>query len=365
MEDRGLARPPLGLLETLRPWHGAGLLHVLLPEGQGAASGDAPVADAAADIGPAVPGSAPGTESPDMRAFSAACDAPRSMQGEQAASRSAAYATSGNGGDPSFDPDAYDIPPDPMGGTYPQDDASMGHGAYSAPTGTAGYGAGRAQELRQPPPRPSQPTPPVQPPRQGAYSAPAADLAQTLPPVGSGLAASSLPPEQWPDPWRVLLGKTPHPAPVLWTYWALGLDLSGCADAARRDTLRRILGALQQPRGSNAFWPIAMPESGAEAASSSAGGTADGTAASATEPVCDTGLFLAGVERIAPRLVVVMGSKALRAFAPDLRARPYQQIPWRGRLLIVLPDMDNLIAAPATVEAVIAYLRTALKPAAL
>lgn len=176
----------------------------------------------------------------------------------------------------------------------------------------------------------------------------------------TGPAPSTVPPDRWPGPWRDLLAKTPHSAPVLWTYWALGLDLSGCADAARRDTLRRILGALQQPKGSNAFWPVAMPAPDAAAPATAPDGGAD----PATEPVVDPALFLAGVERIAPRLVVVMGSKALRAFAPDLRARPYQQIPWRGKLLIVLPDMDNLIAAPATVEAVIAYLRTALKPAA-
>ncbi len=185
----------------------------------------------------------------------------------------------------------------------------------------------------------------------------------------TGPVASTVPPDRWPAPWRALLGKTPQPAPVLWTYWALGLDLSGCADAARRDTLRRILGALQQPKGSNAFWPVAMPAPDAAASATAPDAAAsvtapDGGADPATEPVVDPALFLAGVERIAPRLVVVMGSKALRAFAPDLRARPYQQIPWRGKLLIVLPDMDNLIAAPATVEAVIAYLRTALKPAA-
>ncbi|WP_035067556.1 hypothetical protein [Nitratidesulfovibrio termitidis] len=350
-----MARPPLGLLETLRPWHGAGLLHVLLPEGQGAASGDAPGGDAAGSAaqagrrgGDAPDAGTPDADAPDMRAFPAACEAPRSMQG-----------------DPSFDPDAYGIPPDPsdsMDSPYAHGGVSTGtrRGSYSDGGAGMSRAAGPAQGYRQPPPRNAQSVNPAHPSSQAAQPAPGAGLAETLPPVGSGPAASTLPPEQWPGPWRALLGKTPQPAPVLWTYWALGLDLSGCADAARRDTLRRILGALQQPKGSNAFWPVAMPESGAEATPSPA---ADGSTASATEPVCDSGLFLAGVERIAPRLVVVMGSKALRAFAPDLRARPYQQIPWRGRLLIVLPDMDNLIAAPATVEAVIAYLRTALKPA--
>lgn len=321
MEDRGLARPPLGLLETLRPWHGAGLLHVLLPEGEGAPSADAAAAG----------GDVPGADVPDMGAFPAACDAPASMRGGMSA-----RSGEGHGDEPSFDPDAYDIPPDPMA-----DDslAGMGSGAPSGPAfgGHVSYGGGRPQSPQRP-----------------AQAAPSSGLAATAPPVASGPSASPLPPERWPGPWRDLFARTPQPAPVLWTYWALGLDLSGCADAARRDTLRRILGALRQPKGSNAFWPVSMPDAGAADASESS-----------PEPGADPALFLAGMERIAPRLVVVMGSKALRAFAPDLRARPYQQIPWRSRLLIVLPDMDNLIAAPATVEAVIAYLRTALKPATL
>jgi len=349
MEGRGLARPPLGLLETLRPWHGAGLLHVLLPEGQGTASGDAPGGGAATQT---VSDSASGADAADMRAFLPACDAPRHMQGEQRPARAAATAYDGNDGDPSFDPDAYDIPPDPADSSDAHYDATMGMGR--APAHVQTY-------RQQAAPRPGPPAGGMPRPAQGAHPSPPTGLADAPPPVASGPAASIVPPERWPAAWRELFTKTPQPAPVLWTYWALGLDLSGCADAARRDTLRRILGALQQPKGSNAFWPVAMPD--AEASLPRDVGSSPNALPVAPDVVADTALFLAGLERIAPRLVVVMGSKALRAFAPDLRARPYQQIPWRGRLLIVLPDMDNLIAAPATVEAVIAYLRTALKPA--
>lgn len=344
MEDRGLARPPLGLLETLRPWHGAGLLHVLLPEGQGA-PGD-PGADGAQS-----PVGHDSSDVPDMRGFPAACDAPDGLRvglparnaGHAGAVDRAGYES---GADPSFDPDAYDIPPDPM-----HDEAQAG--GYPASAARLGVpGSGKPSFGSRPPARVEQ--------------RPAAALPESAPPAPTGPSASPLPPQQWPAPWRDLFARTPHPAPVLWTYWALGLDLSGCADAARRDTLRRILGALQQPKGSNAFWPVAMPDApgvtSPAAAESSPGVSSVGPNAD-PDVVAGTALFLAGLERIAPRLVVVMGSKALRAFAPDLRARPYQQIPWRGRLLIVLPDMDNLIAAPATVEAVIAYLRTALKPA--
>ena len=347
MEDRGLARPPLGLLETLRPWHGAGLLHVLLPEGQGAS--DTSGADAAQQpVRPEI------ADVPDMRGFPPACEAPDGLrEGARAASvRNPAPARTGErdgygaAADPSFDPDAYDIPPDPM-----QDEVQSG--GYPASAARFGApGGGQPGFGSRPPARPEQ--------------RPAAALAEPAPPIPTGPSASPLPPQQWPTPWRDLFARTPQPASVLWTYWALGLDLSGCADAARRDTLRRILGALQQPKGSNAFWPVAMPDAPAVTSPADAESSPDvpnvGPNAD-PDVVADTALFLAGLERIAPRLVVVMGSKALRAFAPDLRARPYQQIPWRGRLLIVLPDMDNLIAAPATVEAVIAYLRTALKPA--
>lgn len=292
-----------------------------------------------------------------MRGFPAACDAPDGLRGgmpawspdgpQAASARNAGHAGTGErdgygaATDPSFDPDSYDIPPDPM-----QDEVQSG--GYPASAARHGApGSGRPGFGSRPPARVEQ--------------RPAAALAESAPPASTGPSASPLPPQQWPALWRNLFARTPQPAPVLWTYWALGLDLSGCADAARRDTLRRILGALQQPKGSNAFWPVAMPD----AAASSPGDGEFPPDAHNVDPdvVADTALFLAGLERIAPRLVVVMGSKALRAFAPDLRARPYQQIPWRGRLLIVLPDMDNLIAAPATVEAVIAYLRTALKPA--
>jgi hypothetical protein len=337
MEDRGLARPPLGLLETLRPWHGAGLLHVLLPEGEGAPSADA--AAAGAEVA-----AQPDTDVPDMGAFPAACDAPASMCGDTSAQPGGYAGQDGNGGDPSFDPDAYDIPLDPMF------DQTTGGSLAGAEYQFAGRGQVR--------PVPPQGLPGAQ---RSAQPAPGAGLAETSLPVASGPSASTLPPERWPGQWRDLFSRTPQPAPVLWTYWALGLDLSGCADAARRDTLRRILGALRQPKGSNAFWPVSMPDASGDAPASGA----EGASGQPSEPIVDPALFLAGMERIAPRLVVVMGSKALRAFAPDLRARPYQQIPWRGRLLIVLPDMDNLIAAPATVEAVIAYLRTALKPATL
>lgn len=386
-----MARPPIGLLESLRPWHAAGITH-LLPDGHDAAFADAPAAVAA---------SAAAVSMTD-----ASCADPSdATSGMPASIPDARDASEGDAAE-QFDPDAYDVPYDDAassGATFPTfptfhdaqpvarqaghfapaDHRSPSQGPANAAQVLSGGHHGRHPDGAADAAQPVQygQARQVGQAGQGRHDPAASQPAAVAAALGAGNATGQaegqaaaqavprpapIPPEQWPAPWRELLAKTPATAPVVWTYWALGLDLSGCAEATRRDTLRRILGALQQPRGSNAFWPVALPDTRSDTQPATPpDGQTDSVAGAqeGSEPVPAPELFLAGVDRIAPRLVVVMGSKALRAFAPELRARPYQQLPWRGRLLIVLPDMDNLVTAPATVEAVIAYLRTALKPA--
>lgn len=152
---------------------------------------------------------------------------------------------------------------------------------------------------------------------------------------------SPLEPEAWPAQWRSLFERTPSGAPLLWTYWALGDDLGGAPDIQRRELLRQILGDLAMPRGTHCFWPVSLPDDSGELTS-------------------DIPIFLAGVERLAPRACIIMGSRALQAAAPGLRLRPFQQARHRGRLIIVLPDMDMLLKEPQRAKAVVAYLRPAL-----
>lgn len=164
-------------------------------------------------------------------------------------------------------------------------------------------------------------------------------------PVTLGVEATSLPPEQWPAIWRDLFTRTPAGSPLLWTYWALGDDLCGKPDDTRRQLLRRILGALAMPRGTHSFWPVALPDE-----------------ASGGDLVADAPVFHAVVQRLAPRCVLLMGSRALKAVAPGLQLRPFQQVNHQGRLFIVLPDMDMLLQDPSRADAVVAYLRPTLMP---
>lgn len=180
-----------------------------------------------------------------------------------------------------------------------------------------------------------------------------------------GPQASVLPPEQWPQAWQERLTSTissAKGAPVLWTYWALGEDLSGAPNAPRRDILRHILGKLNLPRGTHCFWPIAMPSTDSTSAAQSTDIQEDiGTQASipleANAPI-----FLAGLNILSPRVCVIMGSKALKTILPNSKTGPFQQTQYGRMLFLVLPDMDMLLADKERIPRVVAYLRTALQP---
>lgn len=167
----------------------------------------------------------------------------------------------------------------------------------------------------------------------------------------SGLAVhpTSQPPEQWPAQWQAMWGKVKSPSAVVWTYWSLGDDLSGRANAERGALLRKIIGSLQLPAGSSAFWPVSLPEVAA---------TAESDAGS--ELIAAPEIFLAGLRRVRPRYCITFGSKALRTFAPDLGLAPYTFTQFLGHRLIALPDIDILLKNQGTVPAVIAFLKTAV-----
>lgn len=163
--------------------------------------------------------------------------------------------------------------------------------------------------------------------------------------------ASTVPVDQWPMPWQERLKATlasAKGAPVLWTYWALGEDLGGSPNVERRDILRRILGELAMPRGTHAFWPLALPSRE--------------TKEGAFELEANVPIFLAGIELLAPRVCVVMGSKALRTILPSCTTGPYQQVEYGRTLFFVLPDMDMLLNENERIPRVVAYLRGALQP---
>ena len=151
------------------------------------------------------------------------------------------------------------------------------------------------------------------------------------------------PPEEWPQQWQNYWSKVQIPSPVVWTYWALGDDLSGHADPKRREVLKKLISSLNLPRGTSSFWPVA----------------ASGEAAGDLTPAPE--IFLAGLRRLRPRYSVVFGSKALKSFMPDSTLRPYLFTQFLGHRVIALPDVDYLVRSPNMLAPVIAYLRTAIR----
>ncbi len=152
-----------------------------------------------------------------------------------------------------------------------------------------------------------------------------------------------LPSEHWPKPWQELIQKT-TPSPVVWTYWSLGDDLSGNASLERREFLRNLLGELAQPKGTNAFWPTALPNE------------PNG------ELVSHAQAFWSGVQMLKARAVVVMGQPATKALGLPSHLRPFMQARHNGCFVVVLRDVDLLISEPHLHANVREFLRRALAP---
>lgn len=62
-----------------------------------------------------------------------------------------------------------------------------------------------------------------------------------------------------PIEWEPFFKDYVKPAKVVVTYFELGNDLSGRASVLRRQILKKILAQLGWPRGTVAYWPIAIP----------------------------------------------------------------------------------------------------------
>ena len=156
-------------------------------------------------------------------------------------------------------------------------------------------------------------------------------------------------PVDWPLVWQERLKKT-RVAPVVWTYWELGLDLCGTPDPKRREFLQDLLKDLAHPPGTHSFWPVSLPGQGGDG----------GQQLEANAPV-----FWEGVKLLRCRVVMIMGPQVLHALAlPDrmLAMRPFQQHRYQGRLLVVLPAPETFIQEPQRIQALREFLRQALAP---
>lgn len=228
-------------------------------------------------------------------------------------------------------------------GSYPKGAAYSTHTADKdrqyeqasvEPSGTMG-----ARRVEQASSSPSQPAP-----------------KHTSPPHPDAKAARlSLAPASWPAPWRALFAEV-QAAPVLWSYAELGLDLSGKGNAERSATLRKIIGALQLPRGTSVFWPQSLPEESDDTPASTL--ETPGGEAATRSPLH---FFASGLELLSPKTVILLGCSDLLADELGFtNTAPYTQGIVKGRLYIHLPAMEHMVRDSQFVERACIFLRNAL-----
>lgn len=130
--------------------------------------------------------------------------------------------------------------------------------------------------------------------------------------------------KDWPEPWHGHWKSIGQCRPVVWTYWELGLDISGRADTRRGMLLRKFNAELKLPSGTNAYWPIAAPDK-------------------ADMLLANKEIFWAGVERIAPRFAIVCGERALAALAPQNTIAPFSTQFLCNCLVLALPEIMDIV----------------------
>ena len=135
--------------------------------------------------------------------------------------------------------------------------------------------------------------------------------------------AAKGPAEGLPEPWKTLWTKAHSPCPTVWTYARLADDLTtATCSQQRRQLFKKILQALNWPKGSVFFWPF---------------GTHAGTS---LQPRPD--IFWPGVAELAPKYLFCFGQQAVDVLCPQ---RPVNATAFtQGSIqVIVLPDPDQML----------------------
>lgn len=165
-------------------------------------------------------------------------------------------------------------------------------------------------------------------------------------PVSEPFAESCrfIPFEQWPESWQKAFTRT-SPAPLLWSYHSLGLDMEGGPDSKLRSTLlRRLIGQLNLPRGSSVFWPCAVP-------------VAQPPIGKRLNAAPD--IFFSGVTLLKPQLLILFGSQAVADIGIEGKPAYFSQTFVDGKILVLLPDLEQL-DGDASVNSVVSFMRAAL-----
>lgn len=147
--------------------------------------------------------------------------------------------------------------------------------------------------------------------------------------------------DTWPEAWQALFART-KPAPVLWTYPELGLDLSGQGSKLRSAHLRELIGQLQLPRGSSTFWPLCL-------------------AAEENATKTEADIFKGGLILLQPKVVVLIGPRSmpLADLNIDLHM-PFTQQIFQGMLFVLLPEFAAILESASLADKASVFLRSAL-----
>ena len=146
----------------------------------------------------------------------------------------------------------------------------------------------------------------------------------------------------WTPAWSLFREKAIQ-APIVWTYHELGADLSGTGRSTERSAFfRQIIAELQLRKGSSSFWPCALPFVGA-----------DGVISFEASPA----YFAAGIDLLAPRLVVVFGRRALSDIGLDDGIPYFTHILVEGKLIVFLPEVSDLLQGVAQRASSVSLLR--------
>lgn len=159
---------------------------------------------------------------------------------------------------------------------------------------------------------------------------PATESTQPLPADRpAGPPQRPLPTPDWPEAWKSAWSKTGFARPFLWTYEQLGEDLLGTPAPERRETLRRLLAALNFGPVHN-FWPFSEPDG--------RGGLR-----------LQAGLFQEALTHLAPKCVIFLGDKEIAGVTAPGTPELFKVISYldTGVLCVHLPDIHDLAVKPA------------------
>ena len=130
--------------------------------------------------------------------------------------------------------------------------------------------------------------------------------------------------QAWPAPWDRYFAMASKTARVAVSYLELGYDLGGQASPERSRLFRSIIGQFSWPKGTTAFWPVAVLGQ-------------DGL-----RP--DRALFWRGVAELRVHHVACFGRPGLDIILPGVA--PGRTVFFHNRVTVhLLPSPDELLAA--------------------